>query len=58
MNIKIYSSGGQLVQQSQAVATGFVQKIIIDIQQSRIATGMYMIIAEGANTKTFKVVKR
>jgi hypothetical protein len=58
VNIKIYNMGGQLVQQSNTVATGFVQKIIIDIQQSRFATGLYMITAEGASTKTFKVVKR
>ncbi len=58
LNIKMFNMQGQLVYQSQTIATGFVQKIIIDIRQSRIARGMYMIIAEGMNAKTFKVVKR
>jgi hypothetical protein len=58
MNVKVYNVKGQLVQQTQIQATGFVQKIIIDLQQSKFATGMYMIMAEGASTKTFKVVKR
>jgi hypothetical protein len=58
LNIKIYNMKGQLVQQSESIATGFIQKIIIDLQQSGFAKGMYMIMADGINRKIFKVVKR
>ncbi|HMG66627.1 MAG TPA: T9SS type A sorting domain-containing protein, partial [Chitinophagaceae bacterium] len=58
MDLKIYNIKGQLIQETQTPATGFVQKIIIDLRQSRFVNGMYMIIAAGSETKTFKVVKR
>jgi hypothetical protein len=46
------------VKQATTIASGFVQKIIIDMQQSNFPSGMYMIMAEGTVTKTFKVVKQ
>ena len=49
---------GQIVEQAKTVATGFVQKLVIDLQQSSFARGMYMVVAEGTVTKTFKVVKQ
>jgi hypothetical protein len=58
LNIKVYNMNGQLIQQSRNIATGFVQKIIIDLKQSKFATGIYLVRAEGTNTKTFKVIKR
>jgi hypothetical protein len=57
MSIKIYNMQGQLVQQLQTIATGFIQKINIDMKQRGIATGVYMLISEGGSTKTFKVIK-
>jgi hypothetical protein len=58
MNLKVYNIKGELVQQTQTIATGFVQKTIIDLQQSKFASGMYMIEAKGTDTKTFRVVKQ
>jgi hypothetical protein len=58
INIKVYDMNGQVVQQSKTTATGFVQKLVIDLQQSSFARGMYMVVAEGTVTKTFKVVKQ
>jgi hypothetical protein len=58
ISIKVYNMKGQVVQQVKTIATGFVQKLIIDMQQSSFARGMYMVVAEGTVTKTFKVVKQ
>ena len=58
INIKVYNTNGQIVREVKTIATGFVQKLIIDLQQSSFAKGMYMIVAEGTDTKTFKVVKQ
>ncbi|MFI5187187.1 MAG: S8 family serine peptidase [Chitinophagales bacterium] len=58
INLKVYNIKGQLVKQVQTPATGFVQKITIDLQQNKFASGMYMILAEGTSTEMFKVVKQ
>ena len=58
LNIKIYNSQGQLIKQQQSIATGFVQKIIIDMQQPRFSTGLYMISAEGNGRQIYRVVKK
>lgn len=58
LNLEIYNMQGQLIKQQQSIATGFVQKIIIDIQQTRFATGLYMIVAQGSSKQTFRIVKK
>ncbi len=58
ISIKVYNMKGQVVDQLKTIATGFVQKLVIDMQQSKFARGMYMVVAEGTVTKTFKVVKQ
>ena len=58
ISLKVYNLKGQLVKQATTIASGFVQKIILDMQQSNFPSGMYMIMAEGTVTKTFKVVKQ
>jgi hypothetical protein len=58
INMKVYNMKGQVVREAKTTATGFVQKLIIDLQQSSFAKGMYMIVAEGTVTRTFKVVKQ
>jgi hypothetical protein len=58
ITIKVYNMKGQVVHQEKTIATGFVQKLIIDMQQSKFTRGMYMVVAEGTVTKTFKVVKQ
>jgi len=58
INIKVYNLKGQVVREAKTIATGFVQKLVIDLGQSRFAKGMYMIVAEGTVTRTFTVVKQ
>ena len=58
INIKVYNMKGQIIHHVKTIATGFVQKLIIDMQQSSFARGMYMVVAEGTVTKTFKIVKQ
>jgi hypothetical protein len=58
INVKVYNMKGQIVYQAKTIATGFVQKLTIDMQPGSFARGMYMMVAEGTVTKTFKVVKQ
>jgi hypothetical protein len=58
IDLKVYDTNGQLIQQTQTKATGFVQKVVVDLQQNKYAPGMYMIVAEGTITRIFKVVKQ
>jgi hypothetical protein len=58
IHLSIYNTKGQLVEQIQTPASGFVQKIIIDLREAKFTPGMYMIVAEGAGTRTFKVIKQ
>jgi hypothetical protein len=58
INIKVYNMKGQIIHHVKTIATGFVQKLIIDMQQNTFARGMYMVVAEGTVTKTFKIVKQ
>ena len=58
LSIKIYNMHGQLVKRQQSIATGFVQKIMIDIHEPRFATGLYMIAAEGNERQVFRIIKK
>ncbi len=58
INIKVYNIKGQLVRKLQTIASGFVQKTSIDLQQSKFTRGIYMIVVNGTVTRTFKVVKQ
>jgi hypothetical protein len=58
IHLKVYNTRGQLVQQIQAPASGFVQKIVIDLREVKFTPGMYMIVADGTSTRTFKVIKQ
>jgi hypothetical protein len=35
-----------------------VQKITVDLKESRYAKGIYLVAAEGTVAKTFKIIKR
>ena len=58
LRLKVYDMKGQLVQQAETIATGFVQKLTIDLRPARFSRNMYMLVAEGAEVKTFRIVKQ
>ena len=58
LNINVYDMAGKLVKRVQTVATGFVQKFTIDLHQSKYATGLYLIVVDGAEKAVFKVLKK
>jgi hypothetical protein len=58
LQLKVYDVNGKLVQQQQTTATGFVQKITIDLRSDLYAAGMYMIMAEGDKKQVWRVVKQ
>ncbi len=56
---RLYDVKGRLVKEISTRATGFLQKLIIDISANNYATGMYLLrIAAGENERVFKLVKR
>jgi hypothetical protein len=58
ITVKVYNVKGQVVKQIQTAATGFAQKIIVDLQRNQYASGMYMITVQGTDSRSFKVVKQ
>jgi subtilase family protein/type IX secretion system substrate protein/CARDB protein len=58
LNIRIYNMAGQLVKQQQAIATGFVQKVIVDLQNPGFAGGVYLLSIDGNKRAAFKLVKK
>jgi hypothetical protein len=57
LKIIVYDVTGKLIKSFQPSATGFVQKLTIDLQQN--APGLYLIQAEAGDLKMiFKVVKQ
>lgn len=59
VNLRIYDGTGKLVKQLKAQSDGFLQKISIDLSDSRFASGMYLLQVEAeGKTRGFKVVKQ
>ena len=58
IHIAVYKLNGQIVQQSEHIATGFVQKVLIDLKANKFATGIYLVQPEGTSGGTFKLLKR
>lgn len=58
IQVKLYDLGGRLVHQSAVMATGFVQKITIDLGGAKYASGLYLLEAGTAgHTRSFRLVK-
>lgn len=56
VDMKIYDVNGKQVQQARWVANGFVQKTAINLEQSRFASGLYMLeVRVGGKTRVFKL---
>ncbi|TMI84959.1 MAG: T9SS type A sorting domain-containing protein [Bacteroidetes bacterium] len=58
LNLRIYNMAGQLVKQQQTIATGFVQKVIVDLQNPGFAGGVYLLSVDGNAREVFKLVKK
>jgi hypothetical protein len=56
---KVYDLGGKIVRLQQLQANGFVQKINIDLQDSRFASGLYLLEASvGDQKQSFRLIKQ
>jgi hypothetical protein len=56
---RLYDAKGRLVKEISTRATGFLQKLIIDISANNYANGMYLLrVVSGENEQMFKLVKR
>ncbi|MEI2738834.1 MAG: S8 family serine peptidase [Chitinophagaceae bacterium] len=56
---KIYDLAGKMVQQQQVSANGFVQKINIDLQNSKFVSGLYLLEASvGDQKQSFRLIKQ
>ena len=59
ISVKLYDLSGKIVKQYSTEASGFVQKINIDIRDAGYASGLYLIEATaGENKKSFRVLKQ
>jgi hypothetical protein len=56
---KIYNANGQVIKNTEGIATGYLQKFSIDITDGRYPAGVYMIrVNLGAITTSFRVIKQ
>jgi hypothetical protein len=59
MRLKVYDLNGRLVKQLNAEASGFIQKISIDLQDPHYASGLYFVEASaGERKESFRIVKQ
>ncbi|NOT50737.1 MAG: S8 family serine peptidase [Chitinophagaceae bacterium] len=59
VNIKVYDVTGRVVKQQQTIATGFEQKINIDLQGSSFSSGLYLMEVSGGDKKqSFRLIKQ
>ena len=59
LSVRVYDAGGKMIYQSSTVASGFMQRVNIDLRSGVFGKGLYLIRA-GTNTlsQSFKVLKR
>ncbi|MFI5133000.1 MAG: S8 family serine peptidase [Chitinophagales bacterium] len=57
--IKVYDVNGKLIQDAGVIASGFVEKLTIDLHESKYASGLYLVQAQaGDKTEFFRLVKQ
>ncbi|MES1214365.1 MAG: S8 family serine peptidase [Bacteroidota bacterium] len=57
--LKIYDVNGRMIKQSYSPANGFVQKLNIDIRESRFAPGLYLLEIVASDKKhVFRLLKQ
>jgi hypothetical protein len=59
MTVKLYDVNGRTVKEYQVVANGFMQKMLIDMQQKQFAVGLYLLEATaGEKKQLFRLIKQ
>jgi hypothetical protein len=59
MAARLYDAKGSLVKEFSSAATGFLQKLNIDISANNYASGVYLLrVITGGKEQVFKLYKR
>ena len=59
LNMKMYDANGKLIYLNKTSATGFVQKLILDFNGPKYASGIYLIKLEtSGKNQFFKIIKQ
>ena len=59
VSAKIYEVSGRLVQSSQMIANGFIQRINIDLTEAKYASGLYLLeVVAGQEKQSFRLLKQ
>jgi hypothetical protein len=59
VDIRVVDAGGRIVYQSTVKATGFIQRLSIDLQAERHSAGLYLLEARAAESRqTFRLLKQ
>ena len=59
INVNVYDANGKTVRQYQSVATGFIQKINIDLTETKFAAGLYLLeVSTGEKRQSFRLIKQ
>ncbi|HUR67006.1 MAG TPA: T9SS type A sorting domain-containing protein, partial [Chitinophagaceae bacterium] len=59
LTVKVFDGTGRVVKQLKQTATGFVQKMIIDLRPGNFARGLYLVeVSAGNERQTFRVAKQ
>jgi hypothetical protein len=59
ITVKVFDVNGKTVKLYRSVATGFVQKINIDLDEPKFANGLYLLeVAAGEKRQSFKLIKQ
>lgn len=59
ITVKVFDVNGKTIKVYQSIATGFVQKINIDIAEPKFASGLYLLdVTVGEKHQSFKLIKQ
>lgn len=59
LTVRVYDATGKAIKQYSSNATGFLQKMVIDLQAGGVPSGLYMLEAEaGGKKQFFKLLKQ
>jgi hypothetical protein len=59
INARVYDITGKTVQQYTTMATGFVQKILVDLHAPGFSTGLYLLEVSSSDKKqSFRIMKQ
>jgi hypothetical protein len=59
LDVRVYDISGKKVKQYQLITNGFVQKLIIDLQEASYSSGLYLLESILNDRKqTFRLIKQ